>query len=189
MCPPTRIMLYTDDAKKKKRRHGVFNNHYKKKFESPFNFRDGEVVGPPVPFSPSPFSKKKPQRNHTVAATMAPRSQNPDVSSKNRLFAALVLGRLVAAPVGSLSVVLASATVSLGNVPLSTIVFVPLTLPTLTNELFKLVRFPSPIIPSKKVELLASSHPHALYRSHKHVTGKVSLKLFLVRLRKLYGWL
>lgn len=163
---------------------GTRFNYYKKMIGSLSIFET--EVGPGSSSSPgTSFKKKMYQKNHTVAATMAPRSQNPDVSSKNRLFAALWPGTGVA----ELVVAESAAIVSLGNVPLSTIAFVPLTIPTLTNDLFKLVRFPSPIIPSKKVELLASSHPHALYCSQRQVTGKVSLRLFLVRLRKLYGWL
>ncbi len=59
--------------------------------------------------------------------------------------------------VGESSVV----SVPLGSVPLSTMVWVPLTGPMCTRLLFKLV--PSPMIESRKVVLPLSSQPQALY--------------------------
>ncbi len=106
---------------------------------------------------------------------MAPRSQNPEVSNQKRLFAALV-GLLV--ELGVLDPLSVESIVSLGSVPLRTIVLVPLTSDTRTKLLFKLAVLPSPIIESRKVELLSSSHPHALYWSQRQVTGNVWLEPF-----------
>lgn len=87
---------------------------------------------------------------------MPPMSQNPEFSTKAFLIAPLVLVLLLL-----LLVVLLS--VPLGRVPLSTIVFVPLTFPIWTKLLFSLDVLPLPIIESRYVVLSLLSQPHALY--------------------------
>jgi len=67
-----------------------------------------------------------------------------------------------------------AAVVPFGNVPLRTIVLVPLMSATLTKLRFRFEYVPSPIKESRKVVLPLSSQPHSAYMAQRHVTGFVS---------------